>query len=72
MEIDEALIKNIQVYLLSKTGKIYFSRIKETSGDIMVSCPFHKEGQERRPSCGIKKHTDERGIAGSMHCFSCR
>lgn len=33
-------------------NKIYlFNHIKELPEDIMVSCPFHKDGQERKPSC---------------------
>lgn len=40
--------------------------VKDTGGDnIMVSCPVHKNGQERRPSCGIHKRT------GVCHCFTC-
>lgn len=42
-----------------------FSRIKELPEDLMVSCPFHKEGQEKKPSCGIRKSD------GWTHCFSC-
>lgn len=32
---------------------------------IMIQCPYHKDGQERKPSAGIRK-TD-----GLFHCFSC-
>ena len=42
-----------------------FSRIRELPEDLMVSCPFHKEGQEKKPSCGIRKSD------GWAHCFSC-
>lgn len=42
-----------------------FNQIKELPEDIMVSCPFHKEGQERKPSCGIRKED------GFLHCFTC-
>ena len=52
---DQLLINNI--YL--------FKTITETPDDLMVSCPFHKEGQERKPSCGIRKED------GWVHCFSC-
>ena len=31
----------------------------------MVNCPFHKQGQERKPSCGIRKDD------GWCHCFTC-
>lgn len=43
-----------------------FNKIKELPEDIMVSCPFHKEGQEKKPSCGIRKED------GWVHCFTCR
>lgn len=42
-----------------------FDRIKELPDDLMVSCPFHKGGQERKPSCGIRKED------GWVHCFTC-
>ena len=69
--IDEQLIVDLRQYLLSKTGILYFSRVKNTPKDLMVSCPFHKGGQERKPSCGIKKQTDNFGSIGTVHCFSC-
>lgn len=69
--IDEKLIVDLRQYILAKTGVLYFNRIKSTTKDLMVSCPFHKEGQERKPSCGIKKHTDDKGQIGTVHCFSC-
>lgn len=39
--------------------------MKDTPENIMVSCPYHKNGQENRPSAGIRK-TD-----GTFHCFTC-
>lgn len=71
MDIDEELIRDMQSYLLAKTGIHYFGRIKSTPKDIMVSCPFHKKGQEKKPSFGIKRFSDENGYAGMCHCFSC-
>ena len=56
-ELKEQLAIN-QIYL--------FNTIKELPEDLMVSCPFHKEGQERKPSCGIRKED------GWVHCFTCR
>lgn len=43
----------------------YFKRIKETNDNILVSCPYHKGGQENKPSCGIHIKTLV------YHCFSC-
>lgn len=50
---------------LALNGVYLFSQIKELPQDIMVSCPFHKEGQERKASCGIRKDD------GFLHCFAC-
>ena len=41
-ELKEQLVIN-QIYL--------FNTIKELPTDLMISCPFHKDGQERKPSC---------------------
>lgn len=39
--------------------------MKDSGTDIMVCCPYHNYGQERRPSAGIKK------ADGTFHCFAC-
>ena len=39
------------------SGLNIFKDIKESGQDIMVNCPFHKFGQERKPSFGINKTT---------------
>lgn len=69
--LDEQLIIDIRQYILSRTGILYFNKIKTTSNDIMVSCPYHKEGQEQKPSCGIKRIDDDKGSIGTLHCFAC-
>lgn len=50
---------------LAINGIYLFNQIRELPEDIMVSCPFHKEGQERKASCGIRKDD------GFLHCFAC-
>jgi len=40
-------------------------KTRNTPQDIMVQCPYHGNGQERKPSAGIKKDT------GIFHCFAC-
>lgn len=69
--IDEALIRSIRQYVLEKTGRSYLGRIKQVHNNIMVSCPFHKGGQEQKPSCGIKTVSDEKSNIGTVHCYSC-
>lgn len=41
------------------------AKTKETKDNIQVCCPYHANGQERRPSAGIHKET------GQFHCFAC-
>lgn len=46
-----------------------------TGSDVMVTCPFHKGGHERKPSCGVslreKKTPDKTYEAGTVHCYTC-
>jgi DNA primase len=43
--------------------------------DMMVTCPYHKNGQENKPSCGITTRQKRRGNkvipSGTVHCFVC-
>ena len=43
----------------------YLHTIKDSGENIQVSCPYHKGGQEKRPSAGIRKSD------GTFHCFTC-
>lgn len=44
----------------------YFQKGYKQSGEhIMVQCPYHGGGQERKPSAGIRKSD------GMFHCFAC-
>jgi len=45
---------------------LYLERGYKRSGDhLMIQCPYHSDGQERRPSAGIRESD------GMFHCFSC-
>lgn len=50
---------------LSANGIQLFHSMRDTPDNIQVCCPYHKDGQERRPSAGIKKSD------GIFHCFTC-
>lgn len=46
--------------------------MKDTEGAIMFTCPWHKNGQERKPSCGLITRQKPNGLpAGKVHCFAC-
>lgn len=55
-ELQSQLALN-QIHLLQKTI--------DSGADIMVCCPYHKDGQERKPSAGIRKSD------GLFHCLAC-
>lgn len=50
---------------LSANGIQLFHSMRDTPDNIQVCCPYHKDGQERRPSAGVKKSD------GIFHCFTC-
>lgn len=60
----ETIILDLQAVLRSNNSML-LGTVKHTQTDIMISCPYHKDGLERRPSMGISKDT------GKCHCFTC-
>ena len=50
---------------LSANNVLLLQKMKPTSTHVMVQCPYHNNGQERRPSAGIRKED------GMFHCFAC-
>ena len=42
-----------------------FHKVKDIGKDVQVCCPYHKNGQERKPSAGFRKED------GLFHCFTC-
>lgn len=59
--------------LKAETG--YLDKIKEAGSNIMMTCPFHGDGHEHKPSCGISKYEVRRSgkthAPGTVHCFTC-
>jgi hypothetical protein len=65
---------------LAINGIQLFDKFIETDNHIQFNCPSHKNGQERKPSCGITKNdiiqdlgNGKRKVveAGTVHCFQC-
>ena len=50
---------------LNANGIELLSKMKDGPTHIQVCCPYHNNGQERRPSAGIRKED------GVFHCFAC-
>lgn len=47
------------------------NKITESNNNIQVTCPVHNNGQERKPSCGIRTTSNKGVEAGTVHCFTC-
>lgn len=53
----------------------YIRKKKQTGDWYTIYCPFHKDGKERKPSCGVLLRSQSRSgkltEAGLFHCFTC-
>lgn len=61
---------------LAMNGVYRFAQFKQVPNHIQFPCPMHKEGQEKKPSCGITtaqiRYADGRVVEpGTVHCFAC-
>ena len=50
---------------LAANGIKLLNKMIDSGDNVMVCCPYHKGGQERKPSAGIRKSD------GLFHCFAC-
>ena len=50
---------------LAQHGVDRFHQFRHNGENVQTSCPFHKNGQERKPSFGVNGEIDR------CHCFSC-
>ena len=47
--------------------------MRDVGDNLLVTCPYHKKGQERNPSCTILKvRTNPNVPFGTCSCFSCK
>ena len=65
------ILEELKRYRMERDGKLILKDIKETGNNVMVTCPFHKDGMERKPSCGISTTETPDTPAGMAHCFTC-
>ena len=77
MELDTTyhqLLIDLKGSLMSN-GIFLLNDIKPTGDNIMITCPIHKDGHERKPSCGVSivpKYQGNKIIEpGTVHCFTC-
>lgn len=61
----EEVFEELQRQLAINQIPLFQKGYKESGNSIQVQCPYHGDGQERRPSAGIRKSD------GTFHCFAC-
>lgn len=65
------ILEELKRYRMDRDGKLILKDINETGNNVMVTCPFHKGGEERKPSCGVSTVETPDTPAGTVHCFTC-
>ena len=69
----EQIIEDLKADCIQNENYL-FPKIKPMSSSIQFSCPFHGNGQEKHPSCGLIKNDIVRSNrtipAGTVHCFT--
>lgn len=64
-------IKEILSVLKSQLNNGKLSNLQYKADEVSVTCPFHKDGKENKPSCFIYVGDDEKIPWGTFHCFTC-
>lgn len=57
---------------LNIDGISLFNKFIQTDNNIQFCCPYHKNGQEKNPSCGILTEDKKDIKAGTVHCLTCK
>ena len=65
IQADTQSILDMLKFDLAQHGVNRFHIFRNNGDNIQTNCPFHKNGQERKPSFGVNGDIDK------CHCFSC-
>lgn len=60
----QEILVTLREELYQATKILYFQKIKKTSNGVLTNCWYHGNGQEKKPSMGIRND-------GLIHCFTC-
>ena len=65
IQTDTQSVLDMLKFDLAQHGVDRFNQFRRNGDNIQTSCPFHKNGQERKPSFGVNGEIDK------CHCFAC-
>lgn len=73
--IDNCIIDSPIIEILEdlyKANPKYLNIIRDDGDNIAIACPFHKDGQERKPSAYVYTREDDEEVPyGYFKCFAC-
>lgn len=61
----EDILQELRTQLALNGIELLQKEPKQSGNSLQIQCPYHGNGQERKPSAGIRKSD------GMFHCFSC-
>lgn len=65
-------IQDILYTIREECHKNIFLNPKNKGDNLLIACPYHKNGQERHPSCYILNTQESPDVEyGTLHCFTC-
>ena len=67
--IDVPIIEILKKLRYESNGR-YLNSIEDKGSYCIITCPFHKDGHENRPSCSVNYNDSNTGY-GVFHCFTC-
>lgn len=65
IQVDTQSVLDMLKFDLAQHGVDRFHIFRNNGENIQTNCPFHKNGQERKPSFGVNGEIDK------CHCFAC-
>ena len=65
IQTDTQSVLDMLKFDLSQKGLNRFAIVRRNGENLQTNCPFHKNGQERKPSFGVNGEIDK------CHCFAC-
>ena len=65
IQTDTQSVLDTLKFELAQHGVNRFHIFRNNGENVQTNCPFHKNGQERKPSFGVNGEIDK------CHCFSC-
>ena len=62
-------LNTILTAIRNKTSGRYLGRMRSAGENIAISCPFHKDGQEKHPSCFVYSNRDNDSVPFATYTY---